>query len=125
MKKLLSAFLLLLFALSLMASAHGRKKPKPVEQVQAYDQIEPTILAHDDDFQACYKKGEKGKTGTVKIALALGADGKVTQAGIQESTLNEAVVEGCILNTLSGVVFPAPKEGTTVEGSYQFKFGSK
>ena len=121
----MKTFTLLLCGLTLTACATVPGHPAQTKAVESYDQVEPTMLAHKDDFQACYKKGDTTKSGIVKVALAIGSDGKVAQAGVQESTLNQAVVEGCILDTLQGIQFPPPPSGDTVEASYPIEFKSK
>lgn len=62
--------------------------------------------------------------GKIKIQFMIGGGGKVVHQKVSSTTLNNAIVEGCILKRVSGWTFPTPKGGSTVLVSYPFLFKS-
>jgi TonB family protein len=88
--------------------------------------IEAALLAHKDEFRLCYEReinAENPKlSGRVGTSFVIGAQGKVTQAGIASTSLNNANAERCILNVIRRVDFPIPRGGGIVQVTYPFKF---
>lgn len=75
----------------------------------------------------CYERQLSAKPdlyGKIKVQFTIGSTGSVVQSKIGSSTLQDAVVEGCILKRVAGWVFPIPKGGATVLVSYPFLFKS-
>lgn len=75
----------------------------------------------------CYERQLSAKPdlyGKIKVQFMIGATGSVSQSKIGSSTLQDAVVEGCILKRVASWVFPQPKGGTSVLVSYPFLFKS-
>lgn len=62
--------------------------------------------------------------GKVMIKFTIGAAGSVVAQTIGTSSLNNAMVEGCILRRVAGWQFPQPKGGTNVLVTYPFLFKS-
>ncbi|MDZ4661143.1 MAG: AgmX/PglI C-terminal domain-containing protein [Pseudomonadota bacterium] len=62
--------------------------------------------------------------GKIKIQFMIGGGGKVVHQKVSSTTLNNAIVEGCILKRVAGWEFPTPKGGSTVLVSYPFLFKS-
>lgn len=60
--------------------------------------------------------------GKVQIRFTIGDGGEVVSQSIGSTTLNNAMVEGCILRRVSGWRFPKPKGGTAVIVTYPFLF---
>jgi outer membrane biosynthesis protein TonB len=84
------------------------------------------INSHLQEVHACYERAllkDPGLAGKVVLEWTIGGAGKVTAAKTKSSTLNNASVESCILNSLKGWAFPAPKGGVVII-SYPFIFNS-
>lgn len=62
--------------------------------------------------------------GKVMIKFTIGAAGSVVAQAIGTTSLNNAMVEGCILRRVAGWKFPQPKGGTSVLVTYPFLFKS-
>jgi len=62
--------------------------------------------------------------GKILVKFTIGAAGAVTAQSIGNTSLNNAMVEGCILRRIAGWQFPTPKGGTNVLVSYPFLFKS-
>lgn len=88
--------------------------------------IEAALLAHRDQFKYCYEKeinaGQPKLAGRVSTSFVIGSSGRVTQAGVASSSLNNSNTERCILDVIRSIDFPIPKGGGIVQVTYPFKF---
>lgn len=62
--------------------------------------------------------------GKIMVKFTIGAAGAVVAQAIGSTSLNNAMVEGCILRRVAGWQFPTPKGGTNVLVTYPFLFKS-
>ena len=62
--------------------------------------------------------------GKVAVKFTIAGTGKVETQAINETTLKDKSVEGCILNKIAKWKFPEPKGGTKVLVTYPFLFKS-
>ena len=62
--------------------------------------------------------------GKVAVRFTIGPSGKVEHQLINDTTLKNTTVEGCILNRVAAWKFPAPSGGTRVMVTYPFLFKS-
>jgi outer membrane biosynthesis protein TonB len=62
--------------------------------------------------------------GKILVKFTIGAAGSVVAQAIGNTSLNNAMVEGCILRRIAGWQFPTPKGGTNVLVTYPFLFKS-
>jgi hypothetical protein len=62
--------------------------------------------------------------GKILVKFTIGAAGSVVAQTIGNTSLNNAMVEGCILRRIAGWQFPTPKGGTNVLVTYPFLFKS-
>jgi len=62
--------------------------------------------------------------GKIMVKFTIGAAGAVVAQTIGTTSLNNAMVEGCILRRIAGWQFPNPKGGTNVLVTYPFLFKS-
>ncbi len=87
--------------------------------------IEAAIMAHKDEFRLCYEREINAEnpnvSGMVRPSFTIGASGRVTESGIQESTIRNANVERCVLTVLKRIQFPVPVGGV-VQVTYPFRF---
>ena len=88
--------------------------------------IEAALLAHKDEFRLCYEREINAENpnlaGRVGTTFVIGAQGRVTEAGVASTSLNHAPTERCILNVIKRIDFPVPRGGGMVQVSYPFKF---
>jgi TonB family protein len=88
--------------------------------------IEAAINAHSDEFRYCYEKeinAENPKiSGKILPKFVIGASGRVTQAGIESSSVKNVNVERCVIQVIKRIEFPIPKGGGTVEVVFPFTF---
>ena len=92
------------------------------------DAVEAALLAHKDEFRLCYEReinAENPKlAGRVGTTFVIGSSGRVTQAGVESSSLKNANVERCVLAVIKRIDFPVPRGGGIVQVNYPFKFNS-
>jgi hypothetical protein len=62
--------------------------------------------------------------GKIMVRFTIGSAGSVVAQAIGTTSLNNAMVEGCILRRIAGWQFPTPKGGTKVMVTYPFLFKS-
>ncbi len=90
------------------------------------DAIEAAILAQRDRFRLCYEKEINAESppgaGRVSTSFVIASNGRVTQAGIESTTLNNRNTEGCILGVIKSIQFPLPRGAGVVQVTYPFKF---
>jgi hypothetical protein len=90
------------------------------------DAIEAAMRAHYDEFRLCYEKEVNAETpdlaGRVSTTFVIGSTGRVTQAGVASSTLNNANAERCLVNVIRRIEFPIPRGAGIVQVAYPFKF---
>jgi TonB family protein len=75
----------------------------------------------------CYERqlsADPSLYGKVMIKFDIGAEGQVTTQTVGQTTLKNAMIEGCILRRVARWQFPQPKGGTTVRVTYPFLFKS-
>ncbi len=86
------------------------------------DIIRRIVRAHINEVRYCYNQGlarDPALRGRVAGNLTIDGAGKVSAAGVGESTLRDAAVGTCIAAAVKRWTFPKPKSGT-VEVSYPF-----
>tara|TARA_B100000749_G_C18450166_1_gene476192 strand:- start:27225 stop:28706 length:1482 start_codon:yes stop_codon:yes gene_type:complete len=93
----------------------------------AKDIIASVIKSHLGQIRYCYERQlsvAPNLYGKVLVKFVIGGDGMVSTQSIGTSTLNNSMVEGCVLRRVSRWKFPAPKGGTQVKVTYPFLFKS-
>ena len=78
--------------------------------------VEDILREHLPQFRYCYQKelDRANKiSGAITLHFNIGASGRVVKAGLAKSAL-PASVEGCVVNVLKGIRFPAPLGGGVV-----------
>jgi len=88
--------------------------------------IEAAILRHRDEFRLCYEReinaANPSLSGRVSTSFVIGATGRVSKAGINNSSLKNRNAEVCIVNVIRRIQFPKPAGGGIVQVRYPFKF---
>ena len=90
------------------------------------DAIEAALLAHRDEFRLCYEREINAEhpalAGRVGTTFVIGSSGRVTEAGIESTTLKNANVERCVVQVIKRIDFPMPRGGGVVQVTYPFKY---
>lgn len=89
--------------------------------------IARVIRAQLGQIRYCYERQLSASPdlyGKILVKFTIGAAGSVVAQAIGNTSLNNAMVEGCILRRIAGWQFPTPKGGTSVLVSYPFLFKS-
>ncbi len=87
--------------------------------------IEKVIRRRLTAIKSCYERALKHQPtleGKITVSFTIGIHGKVTEASIQSSTMNNAEVEQCIISRFKRMRFPVPSGGGVVKVSYPFVF---
>lgn len=89
--------------------------------------IARTIQKYLGEIRYCYERQLAASPelyGKVMLQFTIGPGGQVMTKGVGASTMNNSMVEGCMLRKLGRWKFPKPKGGTVVSVSYPFLFKS-
>jgi TonB family protein len=76
-------------------------------------------------FRGCYERelqSNPNLAGKVVVKFIIDGSGKVTNAAIAESTLNNEKVEQCLLKAIRRLTFPQPPGGEVIVVTYPFTF---
>jgi hypothetical protein len=87
------------------------------------NEIAAVINRHLSEVRFCYEQGLQQKpklAGRLSMNFLIGPSGIVASARVINSSLNHAMVEGCIRDHLKTWNFPKPVGGVTVKVSYPF-----
>ncbi|MAV90022.1 MAG: hypothetical protein CL676_01285 [Bdellovibrionaceae bacterium] len=91
------------------------------------DVIARVIKSQLGQIRYCYERQLSANPelyGKVLVKFTIGGTGQVVAQMVGNTSLNNAMVEGCILRRIAGWKFPQPKGGTNVLVSYPFLFKS-
>src|SRR5690606_29254801 len=83
--------------------------------------IARVIQSQLGQIRYCYERQLSARPdmyGKVLVRFTIGADGSVVTQNIGTSTLNNAMVEGCMLRRVAAWRFPQPQGGTSVLVTY-------
>lgn len=89
--------------------------------------IARVIRAQLGQIRYCYERQLSANPdlyGKILVKFTIGAAGSVVAQAIGSTSLNNAMVEGCILRRIAGWQFPTPRGGTNVMVTYPFLFKS-
>lgn len=87
--------------------------------------IDEYIKRHMPQIRACYERqlnSAGNLSGRIATRFVISGSGRVSQAGVTTSSMNNGKVEGCLIGVLKNIVFPEPLGGGTVEVDYPFNF---
>ncbi len=91
------------------------------------DVIARIIKSQIGQIRYCYERQLSANPelyGKVQVKFTIGSAGAVVTQTVGSSSLNNAMVEGCILRRIAGWQFPKPAGGTDVIVTYPFLFKS-
>lgn len=88
--------------------------------------IRRVIQRHIGEVKRCYEaqlEKDKSLAGRVMVRFLIGGDGKVTESGIEETSLKSPAAEKCIADAVRSWEFPRPAGGSVLV-SYPFVLAS-
>jgi len=87
--------------------------------------IDEYIKRHMRQISGCYSReltSKPGLKGRVATRFVITGSGRVSQASVTSSKLNDPITEKCVLGVIKLIVFPEPLGGGVVEVDYPFDF---
>ena len=87
--------------------------------------IARVVARHLHEVKACYDpelEAKPGLEGSIMVQFTIGAEGLVVASELVNSTMKDAVVEGCVVEAVRHWEFPKPVGGGVVVVSYPFLF---
>ena len=87
--------------------------------------IDAVIKRHLAQIQYCYERELPSKpklNGKLVVHFVIEADGRVSQAAMKSTTMNDANVESCVAERFKMIRFPNPKGGGIVTVNYPLLF---
>jgi TonB family protein len=91
----------------------------------SHEVIRRTIRRHINEVRFCYEQELAQRpdlAGRVTVSFIIGGTGTVTTATTMNTTLQNARVEGCLVQAVRRWTFPAPDGGGVVGVNYPFVF---
>lgn len=91
------------------------------------DQIRSVVKKNLGAVRYCYERqltASPGLFGKIKVEFVINSQGQVITQKVKSTTMNNKMVEGCILRKIKRWAFPIPNGGTEVAVSYPFFFKS-
>lgn len=88
-------------------------------------QVEEVIMRNMGQITYCYEKGlqiEPSLRGRVAVSFTIGANGKVSVAQVQHTSVDSRQLESCIVGRVKQFQFPRPVAGVNVQVQYPFSF---
>ncbi len=88
-------------------------------------EVMAVIKTHLNEIRHCYEQllqRSPNATGKINSKFVIGTSGRVSSAGIENSTIQDARMQGCVTGTIQRWSFPAPRGGQPVNISYPFVF---
>lgn len=90
------------------------------------DLIDRIIKENINAIRTCYEREANTSRaelrGRVMMRFVISASGRVSQAGVEATSLSNVNVEKCLVGVMKRIVFPEPLGGGVVEVSYPFLF---
>ena len=89
------------------------------------DVINRVIQKHYNEIKYCYEKElarDPALYGKVTMLFVIGGTGRVDDALVQQTTMANEAVEGCMVNHVKRWAFPQPQGGGTVQVTYPYVF---
>lgn len=125
MKKLIPLMILIQLVLN-SANAASDTEKKVVMGGLDKGVIDDQIKRYLPQIRYCYVKelnsSAKPISGEIQTRFTIDAAGKVTTAEISSTTLNNSLVETCVVGVIKRIFFPEPVGGGIVDVDYPFVF---
>jgi TonB family protein len=92
------------------------------------DGIDTAIKKHRDQFLICHEQevnAGRTKNGKIIAGFVIGSSGNASQTTIVSSSMDDPIMDRCVLDVITGIQFPPPAAGVPVTIKYPFNFGAK
>jgi TonB family protein len=114
----------------------GDRKPRPpvpemltgkpiVTGALDMETVRRIVRQHNNETKYCYEKQlitRPDLAGRVTVKFTIGGSGAVIAAAVQESTVEDRTLEGCLMDRIRRWGFPEPRGGGVVVVTYPFVF---
>jgi TonB family protein len=90
--------------------------------------VEAVVRRNAAQIRYCYERELPAKpelAGRVVVDFTIDADGRVPEARIKSTTLNEATVESCVIQCFKKLRFSKPADGANARVSVPLIFGAR
>ncbi len=90
--------------------------------------IDRIVKQHLTQFRFCYERELQRSPdlhGKIVMKWVIAKDGSVSQSNVKRSTMNNPVVEACMVSRIRRLRFPPPRGGGIVLVSYPFVFNAR
>jgi hypothetical protein len=95
----------------------------PIMGALAKADIDSVVSANQHRIKDCFQRGlqtDPDISGWVQVKMVIGTTGTVTKSEVQNTTLNHAETEACMLDVVKSLQFPEPEGGGIVIVTYPF-----
>ena len=109
------------------ASVSSLEPELEMENGLTADQVKKVVQGNIGSVRHCYERqliANPDLYGKIKVEFVISPQGKVITQKIKTTTMNNKMIEGCILRKIRRWTFPLPKDGSEVAVSYPFYFKS-
>jgi hypothetical protein len=116
MKIVCGVFLLLFGSMNLWS-----KEEKMIQK----DWVLKIIKSESKSIRSCYEEGLKTNpdlVGKILVDFEIEVNGSVQVVKVESSTINNQIVENCLIEKIKTFTFPPPPEKTVVQVKFPFIF---
>lgn len=88
-------------------------------------EVKTVIQANLNQIRHCYEQllqRSPSSSGKIKVAFKIAANGRVSTANIQSSTIRDSIMRSCVVSRVKRWQFPKPRGGLEVNVNYPFVF---
>jgi TonB family protein len=88
-------------------------------------EVSAVIRSHLNEIRHCYEQllqRSPSSAGKVQVKFVVGQNGRVTSANVENSSISDAQMQGCIVGKIRTWEFPRPRGGQVVNVDYPFVF---
>jgi TonB family protein len=88
-------------------------------------EIMAVIRAHLNEIRHCYEQTLQrapNTTGKIGVTFVINTGGRVNSANVTNTSISDAMMQGCITGVVMRWKFPLPRGGQDVTVSYPFAF---
>jgi TonB family protein len=89
--------------------------------------IDRVVRDHMQEVRACYEaqlRHDRKLGGAIRVMFTIGATGSVVASELEKSTMNNRLVNDCLVQAVRAWTFPPPEGGGVVVVNYPFVFAS-
>jgi outer membrane biosynthesis protein TonB len=92
------------------------------------EEVQKVIRIHLNGIRHCYEQllqKSPSASGKIKVHFVVGPDGRVSTVQLNQDTIGDATMSGCVMAKISRWTFPMPSGGQAVHVNYPFVFNPR